>query len=95
MQDDDGKGMPAKGGQVNDDTYDPYRMPADIKMAELHYECNRFGKPPDLLNKDDVVFCPCCHQTRQEEVPLSVECSKIDFYGPDLRCQCSSSSLSI
>ena len=68
----------------NEHKYDPYQIPADIVMARLHNQCNRFGRPPDLMNKESVVLCPCCHKARPEEVPLSLPCSKLDFSGPTL-----------
>lgn len=64
--------------------YDPHKLPADIRLARLHYKCSRFGRPPDLDQKEEVVLCPCCNQTRQQMLPMWLSCSKLDSCGPVL-----------
>ena len=65
--------------------YDPYRIPADINEAQLHYECNRFGKPVYMHGERSIVpilKCPCCQQIKQEELPMDIPTENLVYFGP-------------
>lgn len=66
-------------------TYDPYKLPADIKAAELHYDCNRFGKPTYISQQRSdyaSITCPCCSQIWQEQLPMDMPTESLVYFGP-------------
>ncbi|KRX11017.1 hypothetical protein PPERSA_01216 [Pseudocohnilembus persalinus] len=54
--------------------YDPYQIPADQHIAELHQKSLRVG-PPVLTSTE---FCPCCARKVDRE-PLGINCSLHKF----------------
>lgn len=50
--------------------YEPYKIPADIRIAEMHNKSLRVG-PPVMTSTE---FCPCCARKVDRE-PLGLNCS--------------------
>ena len=52
--------------------FKPYKMPADLKLAQLHRKATRFSIPDKLPPKEFAAnLCPCClNLTRNQQLPF-------------------------
>lgn len=63
---------------LNYKEYDPYEIPPNLVLCELHERCNAIGKI-DISSKKNV--CPCCAQVESDPIPI---CNN-KFNSDDLR----------